>query len=151
MPQPFNAVDVWEGPALNATAFELYRNGSATSTAAHDFTVDAFSNSPVGGTDGGTNRWLPDGTPLFVAPRSLWYPTQKGYCAASDFDCVEAKIREEVARHPSSGPPRFILAYGVTPYAEAAAEMARRLEPDGFAIIGAQEMADLGRQAGRLV
>ena len=111
------------------------------------------------------NTWLPDGTPVFLPPAALWYPSDKGFCNATDgnhgvrpskksleeeFNCIEAHLRQVAASNPAR--PLFVLAYGVENYVDVAREMAIRLvgEPASlseWAIIGAQDLAALGRAA----
>lgn len=113
MPQPDAAVDLWEG-AVNRTlytAFAQAANGS----------IAAFSQQPVDGT-GAVNTWLTDGTPVFAADPSLWYPTQKGYCNASSptpvlFACLQNLVEKVAAAH---APPFFVLIYGMLDYVDAA-------------------------------
>ena len=62
------------------------------------------------------NGWLDDGTPLFLQPASLWYPSQKGFCNATDgghgvrpsqpslaqeADCIEKHLRQIAAVSPA--------------------------------------------------
>ena len=57
-----------------------------------------------------------------VAPKPLWYPSQEGYCSASDFDCIERCVRAGAALRD---PPSFIVSCGAVLYVEAAVEMRR--------------------------
>lgn len=114
------------------------------------------------------NAWLPDGTPVFLPPAALWYPSDKGFCNATDgghgvrpskksleeeFNCIEAHLKQVAESNPAR--PLFVLAYGVENYVDVAREMAIRLVgdeaasllPSQWAIVGAQDLAALGRAA----
>jgi hypothetical protein len=87
-------IDVWEGgcprvPGVPASAvgqnpcLDLYQ------TFADDVTVGGFSQWCNGCNHTSDphyvyNSWLDDGTPVFLQPASMWYPTQKGFCNQTD-------------------------------------------------------------------
>ena len=69
------------------------------------------------------NAWLADGTPVFGQPASMWYPTQKGFCNATDgghgvrpsagslaaeADCIEKHLRAIAAANTQR--PLFVPA-----------------------------------------
>ena len=106
------------------------------------------------------NDWLDNGTPVFLQPASLWYPSQKGFCnktdgghgarasaasLAAEADCVEGILRAVATANPQR--PLFVPAYGVDNYVDVAAAMQARLAADGWEVVGAQDFARLGRQA----
>ena len=89
----------------------------------------------------------------------MWYPTQKGFCnetdgghgkrpspasLAAEADCIEKHLRAIAATNAPR--PLFVPAYGVDNYVDMAVEMRKRLG-NSWEVIGAQDMAVLGREA----
>ena len=95
------------------------------------------------------NEWLPDGTPIFTQPASLWYPMHSG-CPSNlsldaQSDCIEARLKRVAANNTAR--PLFVPTYGVMTFADVALEMAKRLPTEEWAIVGMQDFAALGREA----
>ncbi len=104
---------------------------------------------------------MADGTPVFLQPAALWYPDGKGYCNSTDggsgtrpsnaslaeeFDCVEGHLKAIALNNTQR--PLFVATYGVQNYVDVAREMQRRLDASEWVVVGAQDLAVLGRDAG---
>ena len=89
----------------------------------------------------------------------MWYPSSKGFCnrtdgghgkrpspasLAAEADCIEKHLRAIAVANPQR--PLFVPAYGIDNYLDIAMEMRTRLG-SSWEVIGAQDMAVLGRQA----
>ena len=105
------------------------------------------------------NDWV-DGTPVFLQPYSLWYPSDKKFCnktgggrgvrpsataLEAEADCIE-RIPRAVATENAQR-PLFVPTYGVENYVDMAQAMQERLGSSEFAIVGTQDFAALGREA----
>ena len=160
MPQDHSWADVWEGACPSAGGgsvappsppnpcdklYDAFRAGSR---------ISGFSQQPTTARNAKEpsfvlNEWLSDGTPVFLPPGSLWYSQEKQFCDRAldldaEADCIEGWIRAAAGNNTQR--PLFVLAYGVDRYIDVALRMQRRLGA-GFEIIGAQDLAALGRAA----
>jgi hypothetical protein len=88
-------VDIWDNNNLTLLAEYKALAGDA---------VGMFSMQPE--ELPGSNNWLPDGTPVVIAAKDLWYPTVN---SSDPFGDMEARIRGLMAAHP---PPFFMVVYG---------------------------------------
>lgn len=136
-------VDIWDNNNLT----ELYSYKQVVGS--H---IGMFSMQPE--EMPGTNSWLPDGTPVIIPAKDLWYPDLN---ATDPFGDIEGRIRSLLVGKPT---PFFVLVYGQlvnngvnATIIDVAVEMQRRLATgDGnlppVITVGMQDMADLARQEG---
>jgi hypothetical protein len=94
---------------------------------------------------------LPDGTPVVIAEKALWYPSLSASAPLAD-------LRARVAAACAAGPrPRFTLVYGnlldglglnLLDYALAVRDMEGG--PEGVRVVGMQDLTALAREAAAL-
>ena len=98
--------------------YERFRNVSKQQVPPHgNGSIGGFSqrlgDTPLsrGNADYVLNEWLPDGTPIFTQPASLWYPMHSGCPAnltlSAQSDCIEARLKR-VARPAAIPRPALI-------------------------------------------
>ena len=134
-------IDIWDNNRLgNLTAY------AALFAAAGPKRLGSFSMQPeeLPGFSGA----LPDGTPVIIAAKDLWYPVLNATAPLAD-------LRARVAAVCAAGPrPRFALVYGnlldglglnLLDYALAVRGMEGG--PEGVRVVGMQDLTALAREA----
>lgn len=133
-------IDIWDNNRLNnLTAY-------ANLFAASGRRLGSFSMQPeeLPGFSGS----LPDGTPVIIAAKNLWYPTLN---ATAPLDDLRARVAAVCAAGPK---PRFAVVYGnlldglglnILDYALAIREMEGGSE--GVRVVGMQDLTALAREA----
>ena len=134
-------IDIWDNNRLgNLSSY------AALFAAAGAKRLGSFSMQPeeLPGFSGA----LPDGTPVIIAAKDLWYPALNASAPLAD-------LRARVAAVCAAGPrPRFALVYGnlldglglnLLDYALAVRDMEGG--PEGVRVVGMQDLTALARQA----
>jgi hypothetical protein len=146
-PQNSYGVDIWDNNNLTQLARYRALAGSA---------AGLFSMQPE--EMPGSFTVLPDGTPVVIGAKSLWYPCSSG---SDTFDLMQANLEALAAAHP---PPFFTVVYGclnmngngtgpggTLNIIDFALEMQARLGAGAggdWVVVGEQDLARLARQAG---
>ena len=113
--------------------------------------VRCFLQAPMGLGQPAVNLWLDDGTPLVIAEdatpsTALWAVMPRDFDAADPLADVARRITAVADAHE---PPYFIAVYShMSP--SFCRDVAARLDPRRFTIIGVPDLERLGRQASGL-
>jgi hypothetical protein len=149
----YNWIDNWEGGCPENRTInpcnELYERFSE-STGVNGFSQQPTMDLNTQNVNYVHNEFLPDGTPIFLPPTTLWYPQDKGFCDRNlslidEVNCIVKHVENAMLNNTKR--PLFILAYGVDRYVEVANSIQNTKLNSSVEVIGAQDLVLLGRLA----
>ncbi len=149
----YNWIDNWEGGCPENRTInpcnELYERFSE-STGVNGFSQQPTMDLHTQNVNYVHNEFLPDGTPIFLPPTTLWYPQDKGFCDRNlslidEVNCIVEHVENAMLNNTKR--PLFILAYGVDKYVEVANSIQNTKLNSSVEVIGAQDLVLLGRLA----